>query len=34
MRVIDRSELILDIFSSRAQTQQARLQVELAQNIY
>lgn len=33
-RVIDRSELILDIFSSRAQTQQARLQVELAQNIY
>lgn len=34
IRVIDRSELILDIFSSRAQTQQARLQVELAQNIY
>ncbi len=33
-RVIDRSELILDIFSSRAQTLQARLQVELAQNIY
>ncbi|MEM6569430.1 MAG: GTPase HflX [Planctomycetota bacterium] len=33
-RVIDRSELILDIFSRRAQTQQARLQVELAQNIY
>lgn len=34
MRIIDRSELILDIFSRRAQTQQARLQVELAQNIY
>ena len=34
MRVIDRSELILDIFTRRAQTQQARLQVELAQNIY
>ena len=34
LRVIDRSELILDIFSRRAQTQQARLQVELAQNIY
>ncbi|MFT7169128.1 MAG: GTP-binding protein HflX, partial [Paracoccaceae bacterium] len=34
MRVVDRSELILDIFSRRAQTQQARLQVELAQNIY
>lgn len=33
-RVIDRSELILDIFASRAQTQQARLQVELAQTIY
>ncbi|MEM6674954.1 MAG: GTPase HflX [Planctomycetota bacterium] len=33
-RVIDRSELILDIFTRRAQTQQARLQVELAQNIY
>jgi len=33
-RVIDRSELILDIFSRRAQTMQARLQVELAQNIY
>ena len=33
-RVIDRSELILDIFSRRAQTGQARLQVELAQNIY
>lgn len=33
-RVIDRSELILDIFSRRAQTRQARLQVELAQNEY
>jgi GTP-binding protein HflX len=34
LRVIDRSELILDIFSRRAQTRQARLQVELAQNEY
>ena len=33
-RVIDRSELILDIFARRAQTRQARLQVELAQNEY
>jgi len=33
-RVIDRSELILDIFAARAQTRQARLQVELAQNEY
>jgi len=33
-RVIDRSELILDIFTRRAQTRQARLQVELAQNEY
>jgi GTPase len=33
-RVVDRSELILDIFASRAQTRQARLQVELAQNEY
>jgi GTP-binding protein HflX len=33
-RVIDRSELILDIFARRAQTQQARLQVELAQTQY
>ena len=33
-RVIDRSELILDIFSRRAQTRQARLQVELAQLEY
>ena len=34
VRVVDRSELILDIFSRRAQTRQARLQVELAQNVY
>jgi GTP-binding protein HflX len=34
VRVIDRSELILDIFARRAQTAQARLQVELAQNEY
>ena len=34
IRVVDRSELILDIFSRRAQTRQARLQVELAQNEY
>ena len=34
VRVIDRSELILDIFTRRAQTRQARLQVELAQNEY
>ncbi len=33
-KVIDRSELILDIFASRAQTKQARLQVELAQLEY
>jgi len=33
-KVIDRSELILDIFASRAQTHQARLQVELAQLEY
>ena len=33
-RVIDRSELILDIFARRAQTRQAKLQVELAQNEY
>jgi GTP-binding protein HflX len=33
-RVIDRSELILDIFARRAQTRQASLQVELAQNEY
>ena len=34
VRIIDRSELILDIFARRAQTKQARLQVELAQNEY
>lgn len=34
VRVVDRSELILDIFAKRAQTQQARLQVELAQSQY
>jgi GTP-binding protein HflX len=33
-KVIDRSELILDIFATRAQTAQARLQVELAQLQY
>jgi GTP-binding protein HflX len=33
-KVLDRSELILDIFASRARTHQARLQVELAQLEY
>ncbi|MFQ5423277.1 MAG: GTPase HflX [Phycisphaerae bacterium] len=33
-KVIDRTELILDIFASRAQTHAARLQVELAQLEY
>ena len=33
-KVIDRSELILDIFATRAQTTEARLQVELAQLEY
>lgn len=33
-KVIDRSELILDIFAARAQTHEARLQVELAQLEY
>ena len=33
-KVLDRSELILDIFATRAQTKQARLQVELAQLEY
>jgi GTP-binding protein HflX len=33
-KVIDRSELILDIFASRARTVEARLQVELAQLEY
>ncbi len=34
VKVLDRSELILDIFASRAQTYQARLAVELAQLQY
>lgn len=33
-KVVDRSELILDIFASRATTHEARLQVELAQLQY
>jgi len=33
-KVIDRSELILDIFANRAKTHEARLQVELAQLEY
>jgi len=34
LKVIDRTELILDIFASRARTHQARLAVELAQHEY
>jgi len=34
VRVMDRSELILDIFASRARTHEARIQVELAQLEY
>ena len=34
LKVLDRSELILDIFARRAQTHQARLAVELAQHEY
>jgi len=34
IKVLDRSELILDIFATRAQTLQAKLQVELAQLEY
>ena len=34
VKVLDRSELILDIFSTRAQTLESRLQVELAQLEY
>ena len=34
VKTIDRSELILDIFASRARTHEARLQVELAQLEY
>jgi GTP-binding protein HflX len=33
-KVVDRSELILDIFATRAKTKQAKLQVELAQLQY
>lgn len=33
-KIVDRSELILDIFATRAKTRQARLQVELAQLEY
>jgi GTP-binding protein HflX len=33
-KIVDRSELILDIFAARAQTHEARLQVELAQLQY
>lgn len=33
-KVLDRSEVILDIFAARAQTNEAKLQVELAQLIY
>ncbi|GAB4148684.1 MAG: GTPase HflX [Planctomycetaceae bacterium] len=32
--IVDRSEIILDIFANRAQTYEARLQVELAQLLY
>jgi len=34
VRIMDRSELILDIFASRARTREAKLQVELAQLQY
>jgi GTP-binding protein HflX len=34
IKILDRSELILDIFASRAQTREAKLQVELAQMQY
>lgn len=34
LRIVDRTELILDIFATRAQTRQAKLQVELAQLQY
>ncbi|HZV03980.1 MAG TPA: GTPase HflX, partial [Gemmataceae bacterium] len=34
LKVLDRSELILDIFATRARTAEARLQVELAQLEY
>ncbi len=32
--IVDRSEVILDIFASRARTYEAKLQVELAQTLY
>lgn len=34
IKVLDRSELILDIFATRAQTHEAKLQIELAQMQY
>lgn len=34
VRVMDRAEIILDIFATRARTYEAKLQVELAQNQY
>lgn len=34
VKVLDRSEMILDIFATRAQTREAKLQVELAQMQY
>src|SRR5690606_28095299 len=34
VRVMDRSELILDIFATRARSREARMQVELAQLEY
>ena len=34
VKIVDRSTLILDIFASRAQTAQAKTQVELAQTQY
>jgi GTPase len=34
VRVLDRTQLILDIFASRARTREGRLQVELAQLMY
>lgn len=34
LKVIDRTALILDVFASRAQTREGRLQVELAQHEY
>ncbi|MGI6004474.1 MAG: GTPase HflX [Christensenellales bacterium] len=34
LQVVDRTALILDIFASRAQSREGRLQVELAQQVY